>query len=169
MIHVVPEELEVAWSLAHEATRVIIDYTVTSCSRVPLQVVDSLFWGNAVAPEVIVVRNDVAPGTVAFTRAYVPTAAKLYVQPPGPTFVELAPGASITRRAFAPWPLRAWHNFDRVEELRGERAYATLEIGYIADPASRLETFVVDGVRHLVATHLLAQRLARGPRISLDR
>lgn len=169
MLHVVSEELEVAWSLAHEATRVIIDYTVTSCSRVPLQVVDSLFWGSSVAPDVIVVRNDAAIDTVAFTRAYVPTSAKLYVHPPGPTFVELAPGASMIRRAFAPWPLRAWHNFDRVEELHEKRAYATLEIGYIADPASRLEPFIVDGVRYLVATHLVAQRLARGSRIVLGR
>jgi hypothetical protein len=158
--------LRLTWSMSHDGADLRIDYTITNTGSITLQVVDCLIWANQVLDDAVVIHDAPEQGTVAFTRGIVRTPTKYYLLPPGPTYVELDPMASMTRFAIAPLPLHAWHNSDPMSTaLRPDATHAVLEVGYIDHPESRLVQYELPEGRYIGATHTGFEQLIRGERL----
>jgi hypothetical protein len=156
------------WSLALVEKRLQIDYRITSALAKSILLVDRLLWQHAANPDVIIVRNDSSPNTVAFTRAFVRT-KELLLSTPYPTVRTIDPGETVEGRAFVAWPLFAWHNFSRVDELAPGATHAVLEVGYIDAPGVALEAITLpEGVVY-TASKFASQKLLRGEPIQLPR
>lgn len=151
--------LQLTWSLKLDGKRLQIDYAVENNTKTSIQLVDRLLWQRTANPDLIIVRNDTEPNTIAFTRALVETDEK--VETTFPTVMVLAPGASFQGRAYAPWPPVAWHNFSRVDALKSGATHAVLEIGYIDARDSELEELVLPGGTVLTASGFDSQKLLR--------
>jgi hypothetical protein len=135
-----------------------IDYRVMNHRATSVQLVDRLLWQHEPNPDVIIVRNDSLPNTIAYTRTFVRT-NELMHSTPYPTVRMLDPGESVEGRAFAAWPF-AWHNFSRVDELKPGATHAVLEVGYIDTPGAKLEAMTLpSGV--VYTTRFGSQKLPR--------
>ncbi len=152
---------QLTWSMKLDGKRLQLDYTVTNHTKTSIQLVDRLLWQREANPDVIIVRDDMSPHTIAFTRAFVETDEKM-LETPYPTVRVLDPGASVEGRAFAPRPPTAWHNFSRVEALKPGATHAVLEIGYIDAPGSKLEPIQLPSGVVYTASGFDQQKLLRG-------
>lgn len=153
--------IHLTWSMTLEEKRVRIDYEVANDGEVSVQLVDRLLWQRDANPDIIIVRNSSLPGTVALTRAYVMTKTAM-IHTPFPTVRILDPGASHRDRAYAPWPLRAWHNFAPSTPLAPNPTSAVLEIGYIDSASSVLEALELPSGVAYTASGFGMQKLVSG-------
>lgn len=158
--------LSLTWSMKVDGARLRIDYTVTNTSKQPVLIVDQLMWDGAPNPDVIIVRNDTRPQTIAFTRAHLPTAEKL-LHTHVPTGRSLAPGAALTGHSLSAWPPFAWHNFSTVDPLAPDATHAILELGYIDRPDATLQTVPTKQGTVTTLSHLGSQKLVRSDALPL--
>lgn len=126
-------DITLDWSMKIEGGKLRIDYTVENRGKARIYLLDELVSARKLNPEAVIVQNGDAPGVVAFVRALVTTKEKvLAIQLPAARPVE--PGQKATGKGLVPLPLSAWHNYSRVDALKGELTRATLSVGYLLEP-----------------------------------
>ena len=172
-------DLELTWTLQRvskqphidyqSGDQLRIDYRVTNHRATAVQLVDRLLWRREANPDIIIVRNDSLPNTIAFTRAFVRT-KELLLSLPTPTVRVVDPGEVIEAHAFAPWPPNAWHPDSRkVDPLTPGATHGILEIGYIDEPGAELEAIEMPAGVVYTSSGFGAQKLLRGDAKSLPK
>jgi hypothetical protein len=157
--------LKLEWSMKVDGKILRIDYKVTNTSKAPILLVEKLIWDGKPNPDLIIVRNDTEPKTIAFTRALVTTNEKM-MHTPMPTGVAIAPGDTVSGYSLSAWPPFAWHNFSKVDALVPGATHAVLEIGYVDDPDAKLAGSPGNGGFHVISK-MGAQKLLRSERVPL--
>ena len=152
--------LQLEWSLKVDGKQLRIDYKVTNTSKGPILLVDTLVWEGKPDADVIIVRNDTQPKTIAFTRALVTTKEKM-MYTPMPGARSIAPGETVAGHSVSAWPPFAWHNFSTVDKLAPNATHAVLEIGYVDDPDAKLQGAPSPG-GYQVISKMASQKLVRG-------
>lgn len=126
--------LEVTWTMRREAERLRIDYTVHNHTDQRVVLVDQL-RDNSARTDLAIVQVAGQVGTVAFVLGYVaPEPGVKVYRERRPIARVLDANASARGTTYAPWPLRAHHNFSPPTlALPPGLDRAVLQIGYVAD------------------------------------
>lgn len=127
------------WDMRVEADQLRIEYTITNSTDHRITAVDALWRSGAeFDADMIVVRADNRPDTIAFTRAFVlpgPDWKVEHVDRKAPHYADIPPHGELRGAAHTKLPLGALHNFSGAYAITGTRTKAVLEVGFFEDAA----------------------------------